>query len=440
MHPTGRSSSIRTICLVLLTACAACVSSGCSKATDTTTEGQNRTFLTVNVGRETVALKVTATGVIRPITEIEIKSKASGKIIRMPVETGQVVQPGALLAQVDTSELAADLRQRVAQVEVQRALYARAERMKTRSDDLLRQGLISADDHEQAALDYAQARAQLVMQEAELAKARERMEETIVRAPCRGTILERKVALGQVITSGASSYGEGTTLMKMADLSTMQVRMLVDEADIGKVRPGLEATVKVDAYPERSFTARIGKIEPVSEEQQNVTFFPVLISIDNREGLLMPGMRCSVEINIIKKDNVLAVSGDALVSIADAPGTGMLLDIPEDTMRAILIRAGIDSTQLPPKSTGSSMMTGPSGPPPTPVLDRAVLFTTNSMGFRPVVVKTGVRDWRMTELVQGAIEGMQVIIPPSAMLAQQFARVREMVAKYSGLPGKKTKK
>jgi HlyD family secretion protein len=393
-----------------------------------------RTFLAVAVRRESVTMKVSATGVLQPVQEIDIKSKASGKILRLPVETGQVVERGELLVQVDTSDVAADLRQRLAQIELQRAEYARAERQKVRADGLLVQGMIADDEHDDALLNFTRARVNLVAQESELAKAQERMDETIVRAPARGTILARKVALGQVIASGTSGFSEGTTLMKMADLSTMQVRALVDEADIGKVRTGLQAVVRVDAYPDRTFTAKINKIEPVSEEQQNVTFFPVLIDIDNGEGLLLPGMRSTVDIVIFQKDSVLAVASDALVSVQDAVATGKLLGIPEDTSKALLQRAGVSPMPTPLPSMGMPGVRPTTG---AGAQDRAVVFVVDSVGFHPVVVKTGIRDWKVTEVVEGVAEATQVIVPPSATIAQQFAQYREMARKYTSIVGRK---
>jgi HlyD family secretion protein len=298
--------------------------------------------------------------------------------------------------------------------------------------------MIPTDEHDDAVLEYTRQQVNLVSQESELAKAQVQMDETIVRAPSRGTILERKVAVGQVIASGTSGLSEGTTLMKMADLSTMQVRVLVDEADIGKVRTGLTSVVKVEAYPDRSFTAKIDKIEPVSEAQQNVTFFPVLINIDNPGRLLLPGMRSTVEIEIVHKDSVLTVGSDALVTVQDAPATGKLLGVSEDTVKALLARAGVKAgPSLPPGMLPPGMRLPGGAPPPPGAQDRAVAFVPDSAGFHAVVVRTGIRDWKSTEIVEGLPERTVVIVPPSATIAQQFAQYREMARKYSGIVGRK---
>ena len=117
-------------------------------------------------------------------------------------------------------------------------------------------------------------------------------------APITGTIIEKTVERGQVISSPTSDVGGGTVLLKMADLNLVQVRTLVDETDIGKIQAGQRATVTVDAYPNRPFEGTVLKIEPQAETEQNVTMFPVLVRIENRNGLLRPGMNAEVEIHV----------------------------------------------------------------------------------------------------------------------------------------------
>ena len=133
------------------------------------------------------------------------------------------------------------------------------------------------------------------------------LEDTDVKAPITGVIIQKGVERGQVVASATFNAGGGTVLMKMADLNLVQVRTLVDETDIGKIKAGQATTVTVDAYPNRPFQGEVLKIEPLAEVQQNVTMFPVLVRIDNREGLLRPGMNSEVEIHVGRRDSVLAV-------------------------------------------------------------------------------------------------------------------------------------
>ena len=108
-----------------------------------------------------------------------------------------------------------------------------------------------------------------------------RLDDVIIRAPLAGTVLEKNVEEGQVIQSASQNVSGGTTLVVMADLKLMQVRTLVDETDMGGIRPGMQATVTVEAYPAERFVGTVEKIEPKALVEQNVTMFAVLISIQN---------------------------------------------------------------------------------------------------------------------------------------------------------------
>src|SRR2546422_634613 len=105
------------------------------------------------------------------------------------------------------------------------------------------------------------------------------MEDTQVRAPLKGTIIQKNVELGTVISSPTKDVGGGTVLLRMANLDTVQVSALVDETDVGKVQPGIPVTITVDAYPTRQFDGQVLKIEPQAQVNQNVTMFPVLVNI-----------------------------------------------------------------------------------------------------------------------------------------------------------------
>src|SRR5258705_9737206 len=160
---------------------------------------------------------------------------------------------------------------------------------KSRADQLFKEGIITAPELEAATLDLANSQSALVKARTDLDIARQRRDDATVRAPIAGTVLAQPVAVGQVIASATSSVSGGTTLLQMADLSRIRMRAMVAETDIGSVRAGQTATVTVDAFPQRPFTATVEKIEPQAVVTQSVTNFPVLISISNEQGLLLPG-------------------------------------------------------------------------------------------------------------------------------------------------------
>jgi HlyD family secretion protein len=288
---------------------------------------------TAAVERRDIVVQAEATGVIEPINVVEVKSKASGQIVAMPVETGDQVRPGALLVQVDTRDVRNQYNQALADVRAAEASVQVQVAQRTRSEELNRAQIITAQEFEATALAYENARAQLARARANLDIAQQRLEDATVRAPIAGTIIEKTVALGQVITSATGNIAGGTTLLRMANLQQVRVRAMVTETDIGNVRPGQEVRVTVDAYPTRPFMGTVEKVEPQAVVVQSVTMFPVLVSVSNVEGLLMPGMNGEVSILVSERAGVLAVPNDAVRNPREAASVAAALGLDPDDVR-----------------------------------------------------------------------------------------------------------
>ncbi len=314
---------------------------GCQKAETVTI-----VYQAVPVERRNIVVSARATGTVQPDTVVEVKSKASGEILDMRAETGETVQRGQLLVRVDQRTPRNTLSQAEAGLEVAKAQLANAETQKRRSDELFKSQSITEQEHEQALLALANAKANLVNGQVAVENARIAMEDTDVLAPISGTVIAKNVERGQVISSPTRDIGGGTVLLKMADLNLVQVRTLVDETDIGKIRPGLQATVTVDAYPNQPFDGEVVKVEPQAETQNNVTMFPVLVRIDNRNGLLKPGMNADVELHIGRRDSVLAVPNAALRTQRDVASAAKVLGISDADLQPMLAAAQKQSDSL----------------------------------------------------------------------------------------------
>ena len=319
------------------------------------------------VSRQTIVVQAEATGVVEPINVIEVKSKSSGQIVAMPVETGTAVKPGDLIVQLDTRDTRNAYAQAKADLDAANVNLTVARQSKDRADQLYKERIITATEREAAQVAYANAQATVLRNRAALDIKAQGLEEATVRAPVNGTVIDKPVALGQVIMSGTNSANGGTTIIKMADLSKVRVRTLVNETDIGKIRPGLTATVTVDAFPDRPFTGTVEKIEPQATIQQSVTMFPVLVSIDNQARLLMPGMNGEVSIQVDRRDNVLAVPNDAVRSMNEVVSVAGLLGLNPDSVRAELRnqgggrgtgQGGVGSTQGGAGGTGGGPQQG----------------------------------------------------------------------------------
>lgn len=374
-------------------------------------------YQAVPVARRDVVVSAQASGAIQPDTTVEVKSKASGEILQIMVETGQQVQRGALMVNVDPRTARNTMAQTQAEFEVARATLANARSQKRRADELFQSQSITESEHETAQLTYANAIADSVRAVVALENARIRLEDTDVRAPISGVIIEKNVERGQVISSPTNDVGGGTVLLKMADLGLVQVRALVDETDIGKIKPGLRTTVTVDAYPNRPFDGTVLKVEPQAVVQQNVTMFPVLIRIENREGLLRPGMNAEVEIHVGRRDSVLAIPNAALRTARDVSSAATVLGLDPKEVETQLASAS-------PATRQDSLGARTSGAAATPAADSAKKPAGNTMTLpdgRSIPLPEGVTEAQVQGIMRKRMSGGQVTAEESALLRKVFA-------------------
>jgi HlyD family secretion protein len=289
---------------------------------------------TAAVARRTIVSEATASGQVEPINVIEVKSKSSGQITEMTVETGSKVSRGQLLIQLDPRDVNQQLQQAEADLTATRAKLEVSKAQKERNDKMFADKIITAQEYESSLLDYANSVAAEIRSRSAVDIAKQRVEEADVRAPVAGTIIEKPVSLGQVIASATNSASGGTILLKMADLTRVRVRALFNETDIGAVVPGQPATVTVDAFPDRPFGGIVEKIEPSAVIQSSVTMFPVLVTLDNRDGLLKPGMNGEVTVLVERREDVLAVPNDAVRQTREAAATATLIGLNSDSVVA----------------------------------------------------------------------------------------------------------
>ena len=288
---------------------------------------------TAQVERITLDIRAEAAGLVEPIRVVEVKSKASGEVLRLNVETGDDVERGALMAEVDPRDVRNAYAQAEADLEVATSRLGTARAQKARVQELRKANVVTEQELESVTMEEANARAQLVKARTNLELARERLGDVTIRAPITGTVIHKSVEAGQIIASASGNVSGGTTLMLMADLAEMQVRTLVDETDIGRIVPGQSARVTVEAYPNRTFMGRVYKIEPQAVVEQNVTMFPVLVRLDNSERLLRPGMNAEVQVEIARRNDVVAVPNAAVVSLRDMAAAAAALGLDPESLR-----------------------------------------------------------------------------------------------------------
>lgn len=412
-------------------------------------------------------ITASATGVVQPVRVVEVKSKGSGEIVQLGVESGDYVQKGALLARLYPRDAENQLAQARADVEAARARLATAQSELNRSARLREAQLLPESDYETKRLEVANARAQLIRAQTTMEIASERLRETVVSAPITGRVIEKNVELGNVVSSAVSQVSGGTTLMKMADLREVEIRALVDETDIGRVAPGQQARIKVDAFPDRNFAGRIAKIEPKAVVEQSVTMFPVLIRIPNEQELLKPGMNAEVDIFISRHDDVLTVPNEAIKSMREAAMAARAVGLTPEEMQAALGAAG--GARRGGGRSGRERPTAAAGTPGAEAGERQgrgaaagrrrsdgatdsgeaageesrrgrqsdanVVFKLVGGKPVPTVIMTGASNWDYTQVLSGLAEGDEIILLPSASMLRQQEQFRERIRGATGVPG-----
>jgi HlyD family secretion protein len=275
-------------------------------------------------------VKVSATGLVQPFVEVEVKSKASGVVTELPLEAGDAVARGQVIARLDPVEILNELEREEAALAVARQNVRVQEEEVHRAEELGKSGLVAERDLEAARLDLERARSDEVARRISVADVRKRLDDTVLRSPIDGIVLEKLVEVGQVISSGVSNVSGGTTLAVVADLRKVFVTADVDETDIGRVERGLRVEVVPDAYPQKTFHGIVERINPKSKEVQNVTTFEVMTVVENAEDLLKAGMNATVDIVIAGRDDALVVPRKAVQQYGEALAIADMLGVPAD--------------------------------------------------------------------------------------------------------------
>ena len=336
------------------------------------------------VERIDLTRSVVATGKIQPVTQVEIKSKASGIIQKLPVNVGDAVRKGEVICELDQNDLQPALRQQEAALHVAEAALktARAdyERYKVdaegrdvpflkrdmeRAQKMFSGKLIAQNTRDDAEKNYqvamqkqesavanlasasaaiTKAQAALEQQQATLAQAEENLRNATIVSPIDGVVLSRDSEVGTAVSSILVVGSSATLIMTIGDLNEVYVKGKVDETDVGKVYLGQPARITVESFKDQKFTGHVTKISPMGTEKDNVTTFEVRVSISNEKHILKALMTANAEIVLEEHKGVLAIPEGALVYNKDKSTAVQTPDpTAEKGMRKIAITAGISN-------------------------------------------------------------------------------------------------
>ncbi|MBQ4646086.1 MAG: efflux RND transporter periplasmic adaptor subunit [Candidatus Gastranaerophilales bacterium] len=279
-------------------------------------------YTTKPVAKATITQQVEASGSIKPINTVAVGTQVSGTVQKIYVDYNSTVKKGDLLAELDPSLFQANVDQSQAKLNNAKATLARTQAMLNykknnyqRYKHLYEKHYVSRDDVELAQANYLQARAELESANADVNATKAALENNLtnlryskITSPVDGTVISRAVDEGQTV---AASFNTPTLFEIAKDLTKMQIETSVSEADIGKIKVGQEASYTLDGYQDKKFYGKVTQVRLASTTTNNVVTYTVIISVDNSEGFIIPGMTANVSIKVGEAKDVLCVENRA---------------------------------------------------------------------------------------------------------------------------------
>jgi macrolide-specific efflux system membrane fusion protein len=271
--------------------------------------------LITTVKRTDLAIEVLETGKVQPREKVEIKSKVAGQVQKVFVDAGDHVKKGQLLLQLDPTDYERD----VAKCEADVAAAKNALEFSQLSLDRRQKGLeargVAQMDVDTAAADVKAKKVAVQTATVAYNAASDRLRYTHIVAPMDGTVTERGIQPGEVVTPGVQATFEGKALLTVADLSTLIVKADLNQIDVAKVKLGQKVAVTLDALPGKNYEGTITKIAPASitPKDKQVDVFPVEATLTKSDMAIKPGMTADVRIHIEKKEHVISLPIEAVV-------------------------------------------------------------------------------------------------------------------------------
>jgi len=362
-------------------------------------------YVTEPVTKGDLTVTVTATGTVQPTNEVEVSSELSGIVREVLVDYNSAVTTGQTLAVLDTDKLNSTVDNSRAKLQAAQAKVSEAEAtvLETRLERDRQQQLVTKRvgaqqqletaeaAHERALAALESAKADAAAASADLALNETNLSKAVIRSPITGVVLARTVEPGQTV---ASSLQAPVLFTLAEDLTKMEVQVDVDEADVGQVQEGQKATFSVDAYPDKKFSATIRELRYGSEVVQGVVTYKAVLTTDNTELLLRPGMTATAEIVVAHVQDALTV-----------PNASLRFSPPSDE--------AVDKRNFLQKlMPGPPRMRRPSSPQ-QPTGSERKLWILNNGSPEEVAVTVGATDGKRTAIVRSSLTPGQAVIVDS---------------------------
>ena len=303
-------------------------------------------YTTTTVAKGDVVQNVTATGQLDAVLSVDVGSQVSGLITKLYVDFNSRVTAGQKLAEIDPATFQQRLRQAEANLASADASYDLADLHAKRIQELSEKSLVTRQDSDQAQAQLKQAAAQQLINRASVENARVDLGRCTIYSPIVGIVISKQTEVGKTV---ASSLNVPTLFTIANDLAKMQITAAVAEADIGAVESGQKVTFTVDAFPNRNFHGAITQVRNAPKNTANVVTYDTIISVDNSDLKLRPGMTANVSIVVARRDGILRV-----------PNAALRVRLPEG-LRAAVAKTEPAKQTAPPGTAATAPAAAPGG-------------------------------------------------------------------------------
>lgn len=364
--------------------------------TKTKTEVQESPFRLGKVQSEDLQVSVHEVGVVDPDIKVDVKSAVSGRVLGLKVREGDVVKTGQVLAEVEPdvnqAQSLSDVKSGVAQAEIK---LRDTEKELAAQQYLFDNGLIGSQalrtfqttrDLAADSLASAKSRYQIVEDHGIPISGASNSQQARVTSPMSGVVIKKGVELGETVTSGVSSFNDGTVMFTVADLKTLIIRVNLNEVDIAKVRVGQPVRVTLDAYPQKIFTGKVRFVAPAAKVVDKIKVFEIEVALDHLDPAFRTGMSANVEILGEQRAKALSIPLEALQR-------------REGATVVYRLKAGLPVKEV---EKAREALNGRS---------KFVWLSENWKGyFEPVPVNAGIATLERVEIVNGLRAGDQVAL------------------------------
>ncbi|SHK88860.1 HlyD family secretion protein [Fibrobacter sp. UWB12] len=407
---------------------------------NTDATSQAGALISTKVVTDTIKTTISATGTLEPVDQVEVGTQVSGDIAKINVDFNSKVKKGQVIAELDKSKLQSTLKQTTISYKSAENDLNYKQSTYNRVKKLAESKSASAVELEQAEYNLNAAKLSVEQRKNEVAQAKLNLSYATIKSPIDGVVLKRAVDVGQTV---AASMSTPTLFVIAKDLSQMKVMAAVDEADIGQVKTGQRVTFTVDAFQNDTFHGTVQEVRLNPTTTSNVVTYTVVITAENPEQKLLPGMTATCTIVTQEITDAVTIPIKAL-KFTPAAGTPMMdpKDMPRPE-RPKTADSTVASDNFPPPPPGM----GPGGAPSTgakkkhkkPKLEGDHVWININGKAAPRRVKIGLSDGVNVQILRGLSVGDSVVTSQETVSAKGSSEPNAKSPFMPQRPGKKKK-